>query len=153
MKFKFTHSSDIVCVTRQIATIRINSILLVYTVSNIRAIGGWLILNKFQIQTFLIFCLIKVLWLQIQCTLQKALLFYEKAGLTQKPVESVHVEKILIILIFLLGHCATISVNFPEPSERGLIFSDWFITMTMKYLSTKLFVRLKRRWKGSNCKK
>ena len=51
MNFKFTHSSDIVGVGK-LQLIRINSILLVYTVSNIRAIGFWLILNKFQIQTF-----------------------------------------------------------------------------------------------------
>ena len=51
MNFKFTHSSDIVGVGK-LQLIRINSIHLVYTVSNIRAIGFWLILNKFQIQTF-----------------------------------------------------------------------------------------------------
>ena len=51
MNFKFTHSSDIVGVGK-LQLIRINSIHLVYTVSNIRDIGFWLILNKFQIQTF-----------------------------------------------------------------------------------------------------
>ena len=51
MNFKFTHSSDIVGVGK-LQLIRINSIHLVYTVSNIRDIGFWLILNKFKIQTF-----------------------------------------------------------------------------------------------------